>query len=172
MDTITDYVTGKEVPDIGAEAARQAIERFLVDDRGFLKSEIKVDAALEISVAGEAYRSKIDLLISVGEAQKAVLLIKCAAGSLGSREREAIAAARVALSHQIPFAAASDGKTAVLLDTLTGKRLGSGLEAIPTRNDLLHRLPALPFNPYPADRIEREKLIFRSYDMMAVNVSR
>lgn len=172
MDTIKDYVTGKEVPDIGAEAARQAIERFLVDDRGFLKAEIRVDAPLEISIAEEVYQSKIDLLISVGEDQKEVLLIKCAAGSLGSREREAIAAARIAFPHQIPFVVASDGKTAVLLDTLTGKRLGSGLEAIPTRNDLLQRLPALSFKPYPADRVEREKLIFRSYDMMNVNVPR
>ena len=36
----TDYVTGKEIPNIGAEQNRQAVERFLVEKKGFSKQDI------------------------------------------------------------------------------------------------------------------------------------
>jgi hypothetical protein len=65
------------------------------------------------------------------------MAIKCAAGSLGSREREILAAARVTSEYQIPFAVVSDGKTAVVLDTLTGEKLGEGMQQIPSRQKLV-----------------------------------
>ena len=33
---ITDFVTGKDLPNVGAEVNRQAIERFLVEQKGYL----------------------------------------------------------------------------------------------------------------------------------------
>lgn len=172
METLIDYITGKTVPDVGAEANRQAVERFLVEDRGYRKADIRVDAPVEITVGGDIYRSKIDLVVCLGDENEAVIAVKCAAGSLGSREREIVAAARVAGPVQIPISVASDGKTAVVIDTRTGKRLSTGLESIPTRSEMINRLPTLEFMPVPAERLEREKRIFRSYDDMNVNVLR
>ena len=45
---ITDYITGKEVPNIGAEENRQALERFLVEEKGYFKEDIEVDVDIEI----------------------------------------------------------------------------------------------------------------------------
>ena len=61
---ITDFVTGKDLPNIGAEENRQVIERFLIEQKGYLKEDLQIDADIEMKVAGEIYRSQLDLVIS------------------------------------------------------------------------------------------------------------
>ena len=82
-----------------------------------------------------------------------------------------MAAARIISTYQIPFAIVSDGKTAVVLDTLTGKKIGEGLERIPSRKELSAYSENITFHPLPKERTRREKLIFRSYDSMNINRS-
>ena len=45
--SLIDYITGKEVPNVGAEENRQAIERFLVEEKGFAREDIAVDVDIE-----------------------------------------------------------------------------------------------------------------------------
>ena len=40
FNTIIDFITGKETPEIGSEANRQKVERLLVADKGFAKRDI------------------------------------------------------------------------------------------------------------------------------------
>ena len=169
-EMITDFITGEMVPDIGAEANRQDVERFLVNKKGFSKEDIKVDVDIELNIAGKPYKSQIDLVVCVDGIK--YMAIKCAAASLGSREREIIAASRLLESYQIPFSVVSDGKTAIVLDTVSGKKLGEGLNAVPSKDDLKEKLNSLDLIPLPGKRFEKEKLIFRSYDIMNVNVQR
>jgi hypothetical protein len=166
-ETVTDFITGREMPNVGSEMNRQEVERFLVNRKGYLKSDIQVDAPVEIAVMGEIYRSRLDLSITLGD--RIVMLVKCAAGSLGSREREILAAARVHDAYSIPLAVVSDGRTAVVLDAHTGKTRGEGMDAIPSRDELLNAMGQMDFRPLAEDRREREKIVFRSYDMMTVN---
>jgi hypothetical protein len=170
--TITDFVTGKDVPNIGAEENRQAIERFLVEQKGYLKEDLQVDADIEISIAGELYRSQLDLVVSTDGGKNRFMAIRCAAGSLGSREREIVAAARLLDNYQIPLSVVSDGKTAIVLDTVTGKKTGEGMDAIPSKKEAIKKLESLDLQPFPKDRLEKEKLIFRTYDSENVNVQR
>ena len=167
---ITDFVTGKEIPNVGAEENRQMLEQFLVNEMGYSKEDIAVDVDIEITVAGETYRSQIDLVVSL-ESNR-FMAIKCAAASLGSREREILAAARLLAENQLPFSVVSDGKTAIVLDTVSGKKLGEGLDAIPSKAQAHEKLKEITLKPFPRDKREREKLIFRSYDSMNVNVGR
>jgi hypothetical protein len=171
---ITDFVTGKEIPNVGAEENRQAVERFLVNQKGFSKEDVAVDVDIDITVAGEPYHSQIDLVVSVdaGYGSTRLMAIKCAAASLGSREREILAAARLLAENQLPFSVVSDGKTAIVLDTVTGKKLGEGLNAIPSKAQALEKLKEIKRLPFPKEKREREKLIFRSFDSMNVNVGR
>ena len=169
---ITDFVTGKEIPNVGSEENRQMVERFLVNEKGFLKEDIEVDVDIEMTVAGELYRSQIDLVVSVDGGATLFMAIKCAAASLGSREREILAASRLLSEHQLPLSVVSDGKTAIVLDTVTGRKLGEGLPAILSKAEARGKLRAFKPSPFPKDKREREKLIFRSYDSMNVNVSR
>ncbi len=168
METVVDYVTQKEIPLVGAEENRQTVEKFLVNDRGFLKEDIEVDADLSFTVNNERYRSTIDLVVSAGG--RRFMVVRCAAGSLGSRERETLADARLL---NIPFGVVSDGKTAVALDAWTGKKVREGLSALWSKEDAVdaledHNKPMA----FSEERLEKERLIFRSYDAMNVNVIR
>ena len=167
---LTDYVTGEKVPDIGAEANRQAVERYLVEEKGYDRADIEVDAAMELEIKGAPYRTAVDLVVSA--AGRRVMAVKCAPGSLGSREREIVAAARLLTDYQLPFSVVSDGATATVLDTVTGKKLGEGMSAIPSKEAAAAHMADAPLAAYPEERQEREKIIFRSYDSMNVNVQR
>jgi len=167
---ITDFVTGEKIPDVGAEANRQTVERVLVAEKGYTKKDIEVDAPLEVTIGDEFYRSSVDLVVSMNG--KRYMAIKCAPGSLGSREREIVSAARLLGEYQIPVSVVSDGKTAMVLDTVSGEKIGEGLDAIPSKKALQKTAKSLKLQPLAEKRMEREKLIFRSYDSMNVNVGR
>jgi hypothetical protein len=167
-DTLVDFVTGKTVPNIGPEANRQAVERFLVNEKGYGRDDIIVDAPIEVEIDGEGYRSAVDLVLRIEGVP--LMAIKCAAGSLGSREREIVSAARLFADRPLPVAVVSDGSTAIVLDTKTGKKRGTGLSAIPSREEALALARKTPLPPIPPERLVRERLVFRSYDSMNVNV--
>ncbi len=167
---ITDFVTGEKIPDVGAEANRQTVERVLIAEKGYTKKDIEVDAPLEVTIGNESYCSSVDLVVSVDSTR--YMAIKCAPGSLGSREREIVSAARLLDEYQIPVSVVSDGKTAMVLDTVSGEKIGEGLDAIPSKNALQETAKSLKLQPIAEKRLEREKLIFRSYDSMNVNVGR
>jgi len=101
---------------------------------------------------------------------KTGMVIKCAAGSLGSREREVLAAARLLEPRPVPLAAVSDGQQTILLDVATGKAVAEGADAMPSRDDVDSVLRRPMLEPLSEDRRHREALIFRSYDGMNVNV--
>jgi len=170
FEMITDFVTGIRVPNIGAEENRQKVERFLVDTKGYDRDDIEVDVPIEIEIGGEPYRSRIDLVAGVDG--KRFMVIKCAAGSLGSREREALSAARLINPCPLLRAVVSDGKTALVMDAISGKNIDDGMEAIPSKEAAKTVLNAAGSKPLTKQHLEREKLIFRTYDMMNVNVSR
>ena len=167
-DTLVDFVTGQTVSDIGAERNRQAVERFLVSEKGFARGDVAVDYAFELTVRGERYRSRIDLVVSVDGT--GFMAVKCPAGSLGSWEREITAAARLIDRRQLPLAVVCDGTAAVVIDTLSGRRIGKTMAAIPSKTAAREYLASTPLQPLAVERREREALIFKSYDMLRVNV--
>ena len=169
-DLITDYITGQKVPNIGAEANRQVVERYLVEEKGFKKQDIQVNVPIHMQIADQTYRSHVDLVVAIDG--RKFITIKCAPGSLGSREREIVSAARLLDIYPVPLALVSDGKSAILLDAASGRKIGEGMAAIPSRNELLNQFKEVSLEPLTGDRREREKLIFRSYDSMNVNVIR
>ena len=167
---ITDFVTGKFVPDVGAEANRQAVERYLVNEKGYRRKDICVDMVLDLEVAGEHYQTRLDLVVFAdGEAG---VVIKCAAGSLDSREKEVISAARVAFERPVAYAAATDGQTALVYDAVNRKKCGRELASLPSPAALRQKVQQDPPEAIAPERLEKEKIIFRSYDLMNVNVGR
>ena len=125
-----------------------------------------------MTIAGEPYRSQVDLVVRVDDGRQPVMVIKCAAGSLGSREREIVAAARLLEDAPVPLAVVSDGQTAIVLDAASGKKTAEGLAAIPSKQAAIRLLESYRPVRWAAERLEREKLIFRTYDKENVNVQR
>lgn len=169
-DMLTDFVTGKEVPNIGAEENRQKVEHFLVETKGYSKDDIEADADLVFTIGEEEIRSNVDLVVRVQG--KRFMVLRCVPGSLGSRQRETLAAARLLDAYQIPFSVVTDGKNAELLNTVTGEVIDQGMGAIPSKEQAIEQMGRLEVQPFPEDKVERERIIFRSYDEMNINVQR
>ena len=168
---LTDYLTGRPVPDVGAEANRQAVERLLVEEKGYTRNEIEVDAPIVLEIDGDTYRSRVDLVVGIGG--RRLMAIKCAAGSLDSRQREIVAAGRLLDSGRtLPLAVASDGDGAIVWDGATGREIGIGLAAIPDHATLASGFGAVEIPALDERRLARERIVFRSYDGMNVNLNR
>ena len=116
----------KEIDAAEAElaAVRLNIEKFLLEKKGYSESEIEKNREFEVLIGNERCKSKTDIVISING--KRIVLIKCSVGALVSRERQAVACARVLEPYQIPFAVVTDAVDAIVLDTLTGKVMREG----------------------------------------------
>jgi hypothetical protein len=169
-DMLTDYITGKEIPNIGAEENRQWVERFLVETKGYQKDDIEVGADIRFSIGDEEVASNVDLVVRIQG--KRFMVLRCVPGSLVSRQRETLAAARLLDVYQIPFSVVTDGRDAQLLKTATGDVVAQGMDAIPSKEEAVRQMKKIEFQPLPPERVERERIIFRSYDEMNINVPR
>ncbi|GAB4483301.1 MAG: type I restriction enzyme HsdR N-terminal domain-containing protein [Thermodesulfovibrionales bacterium] len=142
---------------------RKFMRGYLLAERGYSADEIEADAVFRADFGGECVESSADLIVSL-HGRKAIL-IRCFAAALASRERHCIACARLAHSpYQIPYAVVSDGRTATLLDTLTGKILGEGLAAIPSRQELERLMKKASFVRLPEEKAVKEQRILRAFD--------
>jgi len=160
-ETIKDFLTGRQVPDSDDEQIRQKIERLLVEEKGFNPSEIEVDRCFEIS---------LDDLKSVGRAELVVFVhgrpfmsFKCARGSLVTREREALAASRLAHQVQIPLTIVTNGEDAEIIDTLTGRVSAVGLKAIPSKEEAEKRSGELTYAELNEKRKKKEARIYLAF---------
>lgn len=166
-DTIIDFITGQPKPNAGSERDRQLIERHLVEVKGYAKEDIEVDRPLRFEVDEEVYKSKVDLVVRVKG--KPYMAIKCAPGSLDSRQREIISAAQLLVGYQIPLAVAASGNDTIVWDTASGRQMGCGLEVLPTRDQAETSFDPNAVLVLPSKRRQQVQLIFRSYDSMNVN---
>lgn len=162
--TLTDFVTGEKVADTIMERIRQRIERFLVENKNYSKGDIEVGKEFEtVSEGGsdgksEIIRSQADLIVRAGD--KRVIVIKCTCGSLLAKERLVLSYTRLLDPYQIPFAVVTNGEDAEVLDAISGKTIGSELEAIPSINNI----EEIEFTKLSEDRIEKEKRILAAFE--------
>lgn len=148
MDSQCDLFTGGPLPDCDDEYVRQKTEAYLLR-LGYGPDDVKVDHSKTIDHRGEEMRVNADLLIS--SSGQPSLVIRCARGSLVSREREAVAAARLLEDRWLPLAAVCNGDDAELLDVATGRVIATGLEALPGPADLAERVADMP-RKQPSER--------------------
>jgi hypothetical protein len=166
-DQVIDFITGEPKANTGCEANRQLTELVLVEQKGYSQKDIEVDVDIVLDMKDGRYRSKLDLVITVNACR--YMVIKCAPGSLNSREREVIAAARLLDSYQIPLAVATDGKTAIVWNSVTAQCLGKGMDAIPSKSQAIESFDPTSLVPLDEKRRSRQQLIFKSYDSMNIN---
>jgi hypothetical protein len=98
---------------------------------------------------------------------KAFAIIIFGPGSLVSRERSALAAARLVERYEVPFAVVTNGEDAEVLETRSGTVIAEGLEAIPSREEALKRMGVLTFEELSEKRLEKEQRILYAFDILA-----
>jgi len=153
-----------------ANDARKLIGYLLRDKKGFGPEDVRQGLAFEVPLGQEIFWSSADFLVSVNG--RMGMVIKCAAGSLDSRERQAVAAARVIASPPLPIAVVADPVTAEVLDVSSGKVTGEGFGAIPTREQLEAMMNEKVTLPLDAKRLEKEKRILLAFDAIKCCVPR
>lgn len=144
------------------EKIKQKILTFLLEQKGYLKDDIIVDKEFEILLDGKSHKSSVDLLIKLQE--KLFMIIRCARGSIVSREREVLSAARIVTSYQIPFSVVTNGLDTEIIDSATGEVISYDLNSIPSKSAALESLQKIKFRRLSEDRIEKEKRIFLVFD--------
>ncbi len=163
--TLHDFLNGEELTDTDDERIRQNLSKWMVREKGYNPNELEPRLYIETLFAKSFVRSTIELTVS--HFSKQFMIIRYVPGSLVSRERAAIAAARVLNpEYRIPLAVVTNGEDAELLDTTSGKILGNGLQSIPNRSGAEEVFSTLSFlSPQDLQTREKELRILNAFDV-------
>ncbi len=154
---LQDYLTGEELPDTDDERTRQWLARMLVEEKGYSRDELEPRLCIETTFNHIFVRSIIDLTVRIEG--RHLFILRYGPGSLVTREKSVIAAARVLdPDYRIPYGVITNGRDAELLETARGKVLARGMEAIPDRRQAEKLLQEARFEPYD-DPGQREKAL-------------
>jgi hypothetical protein len=162
---LQDFLTGEELPDTDDERYRQQLARFLVKEKGFGVDELLPRLTIETLFNDQLVRSVVELTVCI--AGRRVMIIRYGPGSLVTRERPAIAAARILdPDYRIPFAVVTNLRDAEFIETKTGKVLSTGMNSIPARKKLVEMMSGLEFESFPDEMgREREARILNAFDV-------
>ena len=163
--TINDYLTGEALTDTDDERIRQDIARMMVEAKGYQPGQLIPRQRIDTLFSRCFVTSAIELTFLCRG--RSFMILRYGPGSLVSRERAAIAAARILHpDYIIPLAVVTNGQDAELLDTRTGKILGYGLESIPDQARAEKIMDQLEFPPPPeGKKKEREMRILNAFDV-------
>ena len=154
---LQDFLTGETLPDTDDERTRQDLARLLVERLGYGKDELEPRLTIDTCYNNGQTRTLIELTARI-EGRR-LFILRYGPGSLVTRERAAVAAARVLdLDYRIPLAIVTNGRDAELLETEQGRVLATGMDCIPTREQAGVLLQQCAFAPY-ADPGRRDKAL-------------
>ncbi len=145
-----------------AEAVREEMFKFLIEHKGYLPEDIENDRAFPVSVSGCEDAVSTDFIISLKG--RRFMAVKCAAGSVDSRERHITAFSRVVDEYQIPLCLVTDGEDTRLIDTITGKTVSEDIYSVPSKEDALQQIEGMEFTACPPERMEKEKRILLAFE--------
>lgn len=160
LGTLRDFITGEELADTHDERYRQRIARLLVEERSFQPDEIEMRRKLHLQAGNRKAVIPIDFLVHLSG--RIMMLIQYGPGSLVTRRRPVLSASRLVAPYLVPVAVVTNGEDAEILDSISGKLLGAGLQAIPEKATLLTRFTD-PLPPVSPERARMESRIMYAY---------
>jgi hypothetical protein len=163
LGELVDAVTGRVLPDTHDERYRQKLARFLMDTKGYCRTDIQSRCNLRVKAGDNCAMVKVDMAVTLSD--KICMIIKYGPGSLVTRHRPALAASRLLAPYQIPVVVVTNGKDADILDGFTGEVIAAGLESIPARPALAARCSCFLFPPITEPRAEIESRIVYAYEV-------
>jgi len=66
----------------------------------------------------------------------------------------------------VPFTVVTNGEDAEVLDTFSGRVIGTGLDAVPQRDTAKEQLRNIKLHPLSAKQAEVEKRVLSAYDWL------
>ena len=164
LGTTTDFITGREIKDTDDERLRQRLARFLVEEKGYAKKDIEVKRRIEMIIEDKKILSMVDFVVRAEG--KSYIVIKYGPGSLVTRERPALAIARIIEEHEIPLTIVTNGEDAEVLETATGTVISTGIDSIPGRTALIEQYKNVEPRNLSPKKIEAEKRVLSAYDYL------
>jgi hypothetical protein len=161
---MTDFLTGRVIADTDDERLIQHVARFLVARKMYGKEDVERKRRIEFDVEGKKVFSMVDLVVKM--AGRIVIAIKYGPGSLVTRERPALAIARILEPYMVPLTVVTNGEEAELLDTASGKVIASGLDSIPDKASISGQFGKFTWGSLRPRQIEAEKRILSAYDYL------
>jgi hypothetical protein len=134
LGTLKDYLTGELIAETHDERIRQKLARLLVEVKGYSPSDIRSRHPYMVHCGPN--RAVIPMDFIVHSQGQAAMLIKYGPGSLVTRHRPVMAAARIIAESPIPIAVVTNGRDADVLTTGNGAVLAGGMTGIPKAEDL------------------------------------
>lgn len=159
-----DFITGETIKDTHDERYRQKIARFLIEEKGYLKTDITPKKEIRLAIDGNIATARIDFVVTVDG--KTFMIIRYGPGSLVTRERPSVAAARLLESYQIPITVVTNGEDAEILDTISGKVIAHGFGAVPSKSEGMAHIRKTEFHGIPEKQAEKEMRILYSFDIV------
>jgi len=164
---LRDYLTNEELPDTDDERIRQQLARHLVKDLGYSKKEIEPRLIIPSCFNGNKVQSLVEFTIRIEG--KRLFLLRYGPGSLVTREKAAVAAARILdPDYRIPLAIVTNGRDAELIETKQGKVVQQGMHCIPHRWEAARLRHDLVFEPY--NNQEKREQALRILNMFDTDV--
>jgi hypothetical protein len=163
MGELTDFLTGRSLPDTHDERYRQRIARLLVDHKGYRREDIHPRVPIDLQVGRKSARIRLDFVIR--NEGRIGLLIKYAPGSLVTRHQVAYAAAMLLAPCTIPFSIVTNGEDAHWLDNTDRRLISRGLNGIWDHHTLNARLQGRPTNPVTPRQAEMAARILLAYEV-------
>ncbi len=164
-ETLFDYLSGREIPFSNRDNIRQKLVKALVEEKGYRNVDISLDREIRFTIEGRPVCSLVDL--TLGFDGKTLMVFKCAAGSVVSRERQIIATARLLEEYIIPYAVVTNGVNIELIDTLTEKVIGDGMASVPTRPELFEKSKDITLRPTNKKKLINEQHVLYTYDSIS-----
>ncbi len=154
---LQDYLTGTLLSDTDDERIRQGLARLLVEQLGYAKEELEPRLTINSCYNNNRVQTLIELTVRI--MGKRLFLLRYGPGSLVTREKAAVSAARILdPEYRIPLAIVTNGRDAELIETAGGKVLAEGMECIPNRQRAEALLQEYVFEPF-ADPGLRDKAL-------------
>lgn len=157
------FLTGRLVLDTDRERVRQKIAKHMVHELGYRMDDLVTDREILVEASGQKILSFVDLAVSVEG--RTLMIVRCAPGSVITRESGTVAAARLLEpGYIVPWAVQANLFDASFIDVVRKKAVGYGWKSIPARSALLALCEGWPPPALPEERIPLERQILFSYD--------
>ena len=159
---LADYLTGEARDLTTYEDLRQALARFLVEEKGYARAALVPRFSVRYEAGGQEYSREADIAVVSLSGQALLLLLFCS-GQVHTYARELMAMCRLALPSPCPLGVVTDMREAELVSSVSGAILAQGLAALPVPFEL----EALAGKHAPAsldaERRDREGRILHAY---------
>jgi hypothetical protein len=163
LGQLTDFISGRILDDTLDERHRQQIGRHLVQTKGYAKSDITSRHELTFEVDGRRARLLITCTVTLD--RRIGMIVQYGPGSIVTRHRPALAMSRLVSRYQVPLVVVTNGRQADILEGDSGRLAGTGLEALPRRDQLQEICSRRVWTPISETRAEKEARILMAFEV-------